>query len=151
MDVSFMNWERSKFQALPIHKEYRTLEQHCDYKYLLHLEGKTYSGRLKYLLLCGSPVIFAKIAGWEEFWYHLLTHQENIIILDSVDEVLLLNMTNYLLENSERASRIGINGRNLVLKYLNEQAIICYMRNMLLTYGKLVDYQVTKRDQVTVI
>jgi hypothetical protein len=151
MDVSFMNWERSEFQALPIHKEYRTLEQHCDYKYLLHLEGKTYSGRLKYLLLCGSPVIFAKIAGWEEFWYHLLTHQENIIILDSVDEVLLLNLTNYLLENSERASCIGINGRNLVLKYLNEQAIICYMRNVFLTYGKLVDYQVTKRDQVTVI
>jgi hypothetical protein len=58
-------------------------------------------------------------------------------------------MTNYLLENSERASRIGINGRNIVLKYLNEQAIICYMRNVLLAYSKLVDYQVTKRDGVT--
>jgi hypothetical protein len=149
MDVSFMNWQRSGFLGLSKHKEYRTLEQHCNYKYLLHLEGNTFSGRLKYLLLCGSPVIFAKINGWEEFWYHLLKHQESIFILDTLDEMLLLNMTNYLLENSELASRIGINGRNIVLKYLNEQAIICYMRNVLLAYNKLVDYQVTKRDRVT--
>jgi len=143
MDVSFMSWQKSEFPGLSTHKEYRTLEQHCNYKYLLHLEGNTFSGRLKYLLLCGSPVIFAKINGWEEFWYHLLKHQENIIILDSSDEILLLNMTNYLFENSEQASRIGINGRNIVLKYLNEQAIICYMRNVLFAYNKLVDYQVT--------
>jgi len=150
MDISFMNWQRSGFLGISVHKQYRTLEQHCNYKYLLHLEGNTFSGRLKYLLLCGSPVIFAKIDGWEEFWYHLLKHQENIIILDSLDEALLLNMTNYLFENSERASRIGMNGRNIVLKYLNEQAVICYMRNVLLAYSKLVDYQVAKHDRAIV-
>ena len=116
MDVSFMDWRGTGFLRLSRHKEYRTLEQHCDYKYLLHLEGNTFSGRLKYLLLCGSPVIFVKVNGWEEFWYHLLQHQENIILLDKVDEVLLMNTTNYLLENPERASRIGINGQNTVLK-----------------------------------
>ncbi|CAF3840972.1 unnamed protein product [Rotaria sp. Silwood1] len=150
MDVSFMDWQIPEFLNRSTHKEYRTLEQHCNYKYLLHLEGNTFSGRLKYLLICASPVIFLKINGWEEFWYHLLKHKENIIILDSVSEASLLNMTNYLLENSERASHIGINGRNLVLKYLNEQAIICYMRNVLLTYSKLINYQVTKHNLATV-
>jgi hypothetical protein len=144
MDVSFMEWQGSKF-----HPQYRTLEQHCDYKYLLHLEGNTFSGRLKYLLLCSSPVIFAQIDGWEEFWYHLLKHQENIIILNSRDEAQLLNMTSYLLTDSERASRIGINGQNIILKYLNEQAIICYIRNVLLAYSKLIDYQVTKHEKAT--
>lgn len=149
MDVAFMDWRGTGYLRLSMHKEYRTLEEHCDYKYLLHLEGNTFSGRLKYLLLCGSPVIFVKLNGWEEFWYHLLQHQENILLLEKSDDVLLMNTTKYLLENPERASRIGINGQNTVLKYLNEQAIICYMRNVLLAYSRLIDYQVTKRDHAT--
>jgi hypothetical protein len=151
MDISFMNWKGHGFLGFSTHKQYRTLEQHCDYKYLLHLEGNTFSGRLKYLLLCGSPItcIFAKTDEWEEFWYHLLKHKRNIILIDSHNETLLLNMTNYLIENSERASQIGINGRNIVLKYLNQQAIICYMRNVLQAFSKLINYQVIKRDKAT--
>ena len=150
MDGSFMDWQGVGLLRLTRHKQYRTLEQHCDYKYLLHLEGNTFSGTLKYLLLCGSPVIFAKIDGREEFWYHLLKHQENIITLELINEALLLNLTNYLLENSAEALRIGLNGRNTVLQYLNEQAIICYMKNVLFAYNKLVDYQVVKHENATV-
>jgi hypothetical protein len=44
--------------ALAPSTTYKTLEQHCNYKYLLHQEGYTYSSRLKYILLCGSTVVF---------------------------------------------------------------------------------------------
>ena len=41
------------------------------WRYLMHMPGNGYSARLKYLLMCGSPVIFP-YGGLEEFWYHLL-------------------------------------------------------------------------------
>lgn len=36
--------------------------QHCSYRYLLHLDGVTNSDRLKYLLACGSAVIWLREA-----------------------------------------------------------------------------------------
>ncbi len=55
-----MDWQESGFLRRRLHNEYRTLEEHCNHKYLLHLEGNTFSGRLKYLLLCASPVIYVQ-------------------------------------------------------------------------------------------
>ena len=45
------------------------------------MSGVGYSARLKYLMLCGSPVIFPHKGYWEynEFWYHLLKDKENIV------------------------------------------------------------------------
>ena len=40
-------------------------------RYLLHLPGHGYSARLKYLLLCGSPVIYYD-NHMDEFYYHIL-------------------------------------------------------------------------------
>ena len=56
------------------------LPEHCRYKYLLNWPGHTYSARLKSLLLCGSVVIFPD-NGWYEFYYPLLRHGENIIMM----------------------------------------------------------------------
>lgn len=33
------------------------MDDHCGYKYLFHVEGFAYSGRLKYILQCKSVVI----------------------------------------------------------------------------------------------
>ena len=57
------------------------LPEHCRYKYLLNWPGHTYSARLKSLLLCGSVVIFPD-NGWYEFYYPLLRHGENIIMME---------------------------------------------------------------------
>ena len=34
-----------------------SLRDHCRYQYLVNIGGATYSARLKYLMLCGSPII----------------------------------------------------------------------------------------------
>ena len=49
---------------------------------LLHLSGVAYSARLKFLMLCGSPVVFPHRGYWEfqEFWFHMLKDRENIIL-----------------------------------------------------------------------
>ena len=51
-------------------------------RYLLHMSGVTYSTRLRYLLLCGSPVIFPHKGEHEhvEFWQHLLKDRHNIVL-----------------------------------------------------------------------
>ena len=54
----------------------------CLSRYLLHLSGVTYSTRLKYLLLCGSAVIFPHKREHEhvEFWQHLVKDRHNIVL-----------------------------------------------------------------------
>ena len=51
-------------------------------RYLLHLSGVAYSSRLKYLLLCGSAVVFPHKGEHEhvEFWQHLLKDRHNIVL-----------------------------------------------------------------------
>ncbi|CAF1450372.1 unnamed protein product [Adineta ricciae] len=71
LDIQFMDWNLSSIS--PRHSEnFKTIQQFCEYQYLLHQEEWSYSNRLKYLLLCGSPVVFAHFREWEEYWYHLL-------------------------------------------------------------------------------
>lgn len=44
------------------HKCYMTFEQQCKYKYLLNSASIGYANKLKYLLLCGSVVIYVQVA-----------------------------------------------------------------------------------------
>lgn len=48
-----------------------TQDQHCQYKFPIHTEGYTYSGRLKYLQLCNSAPI-AHHLKWIEHHHHLM-------------------------------------------------------------------------------
>ena len=48
-----------------------TLLDQCKHQFLVHLEGWTYSSRLKYLMLCGSPVFLAP-RRFNEWWYAAL-------------------------------------------------------------------------------
>lgn len=48
-----------------------TQAQHCQYKFPIHTEGYTYSGRLKYLQLCNSAPV-AHHLQWIEHHHHLM-------------------------------------------------------------------------------
>ena len=51
--VSDLDWgDREQVNKLLL-----TPEQHCDYKFLAHVEGLAYSGRLKYLTQCRSVIV----------------------------------------------------------------------------------------------
>jgi hypothetical protein len=142
MDIAPMNWYGPKnFLALEHSVTYKTLEEHCNYKYLLHQEGVSYSSRIKYLLLCGSPVIYPIIDDWEEYWYHLLQNDTNIIFIKANGtEKMLENTINYLKQHEDKAKNIGQRGQQLVLHYLSEQAITCYWWKLIHEYAKLFEY-----------
>ena len=147
LDIEFMEWKPSKLS--PHHSEnFKTIQQFCHYKYLLHQEGMSYSNRFKYLLLCGSPVIFAHIYKWEEYWYHLLKHDYNVLVFqDRGNEALFKNLTKAIMVDDVKAKFIGGNGRALVERYLSEQAVLCYFRNVLIKYAKLFIYKPKKHPK----
>lgn len=57
---------------MPDTKQYCiTQDQHCQYKFPIHTEGFTYSGRLKYLQLCNSAPIVHELK-WIEHHHRLM-------------------------------------------------------------------------------
>ncbi|UJR16898.1 hypothetical protein I4U23_003796 [Adineta vaga] len=143
MDLAPVSWQKGiDGLAYKASFSYKTLEEHCNYKYLAHLEGSSYSSRLKYLLLCGSPVVYAPIQYWEEYWYHLLKDGENIVFFESAGNEGAFNKTlEFLMQNEEKAKEIGRKGQQLVQDYLNEHAVSCYWWKLLKEYAKLLGYK----------
>ncbi|CAF1656072.1 unnamed protein product, partial [Adineta ricciae] len=141
IDIKEIHWKKNiKGFPFDLSNSFTKLENHCHYKYLAHLEGNSYSARLKYLLLCASPVIHSPIQNWQEFWYHLLINQTNILFYQT--NPLAFNQTIHLLTSNQTLSQqIGQNGQNLVKKYLNEHAINCYWWKLIQQYSKLISYK----------
>ena len=46
------------------------------------------AARLKYLLACGSVVVMPA-SPWQEFWYHLLRHTENMLVVEQGERAAL--------------------------------------------------------------
>jgi len=57
-----------------------SLPEHCQFKYLLDIEGVGWSGRLKYLCFTGR-VLFINDRPYKEFWMDGLVDGENCIIV----------------------------------------------------------------------
>ena len=67
-DLKLMEWVSNTLEGNNAANGCVTMHDHCDHRFLLHLQGNTYSSRLKYLLLCGS-VVFMPQQEFEEWWY----------------------------------------------------------------------------------
>jgi hypothetical protein len=119
---------------------YATLQDHCQYKYLLHLAGNNYSSRMKYLLACGSIVFFMEDPNIE-FYYHALTHMKHIVKVKSFEEIKA--HIAYFESNVTAAEEIAHNARQFVLENLNPAMITCYVAELLQQYANLVRYPIT--------
>jgi Glycosyl transferase family 90 len=67
-DVVALDWHNKE----SITNDLKSMPEHCQYKYLAHTEGNSYSGRLKYLQACRSVVIAHKM-DWMQH-HHPLMH-----------------------------------------------------------------------------
>lgn len=85
-DVEALRWdttaasssdERTASNALPI-------EDFCRYKYVLHTEGVTYSGRFQFLQMCESVVLTPPI-GWMQHTTHLVKPLFSYSLFDKND------------------------------------------------------------------
>ncbi|KAH8692488.1 glycosyl transferase family 90-domain-containing protein [Phaeosphaeriaceae sp. PMI808] len=113
------------------------IAEHCRYQFLIHTEGRSYSGRGKYLLNCGSVVIRHK-AEWVEPHSHLFMlsgpHQ-NVVEVER-DFSDLKEKVGRLLRDPQRAQAIANNSINTFRdRYLTPAAEACYWRQLFLSWA----------------
>lgn len=68
----------------PTHQAFVSLHDHAKWKYLLHISGRSYAARLKYLLASNSVVLYVKkkdMYEYNEFWYGYLKDNINCIVI----------------------------------------------------------------------
>eukprot|EP00887_Chlorella_sp_A99_P005964 scaffold29.g5964.t1 len=142
LDVRLVNWSSVEERALFV-----PLVDHCQHRLLLHLPGNSYAARLKYLLACGSAVVFAA-NGYEEFWYHLLEPGSNYFKTEEVDEYNagfhLAEVAAWLQANDAEAERAGRAAAELAVATLAPAMVAEYWRRLLGAWRRLQSYNATQ-------
>lgn len=114
-----------------------SLPDHCQYKFAVHTEGTTWSGRLKYLLSCHSVVLIHTLS-WTTHLYHLLEssgmYQNYQWVHDgwsNLDQVM-----EDLLNDDDKARRIADNAAFTFRdRYMTPAAQTCYWRRLFKTWS----------------
>ena len=105
----------------------------CRYMFLVHTEGRSWSGRLKFLLNCDSVPIVHDL-DWTAEFYHLLIPDgpdQNYIPVDK-DFSNLEERVKYFLEHPNQAQRIADNAvATFRSRYTSPAAEACYWRRMI--------------------
>ncbi|BGP44545.1 hypothetical protein JCM10450v2_000359 [Rhodotorula kratochvilovae] len=128
--ISDLDWSDRE----TVKKELLTPEQHCDYKFLAHVEGLAYSGRLKYLTQCRSVIIAHKMKYVQHF-HHLFnadssSPSQNLVISPGHNFDELPSVMASLLADDARARRIADNSYAFWRHWLSMGSVACYHRRL---------------------
>ena len=121
------------------------MAEHCRFKFLAHIEGATYSARLKYLQYCNS-VIVTHEPQWTTPLSHLLRSEgvEQNVVITGKDFTGVNNVMEDLLMNHEKAKKIARNSQELFgRKYGRLGPEVCYWRQLMRGYYSVMapDFQ----------
>jgi hypothetical protein len=109
------------------------IEDFCRFAFLVHTEGRSWSGRLKYLLNCESVTLIHELE-WTAHYYHLLNpegHDQNYVPVER-DFSDLGDKVQYYMNNPRKAQRIADNGiATFRGRYLTLAAEACYWRRLI--------------------
>ena len=137
--VRVIDWDDEndiKYNLLPI-------EDHCRYMFVAHTEGRSFSGRGKYLLNCRSVVISHPLV-WREAHHAALIASgpdANYIELEH-DFADLSKKLDFLIDNPLVAERIADNAvRTFRDRYLTPAAESCYWRHLVRQYAAGCDFE----------
>lgn len=116
-----------------------SMPEHCKYKFAVHTEGTTWSGRLKYLLSCHSTIIIHPLS-YTTHLYHLLKAggpDQNYVQVDSEWKGLSAAMDDLLRDNA-KARRIADNAAAIFRdQYFTPAAQICYFRQLFQVWSEM--------------
>ncbi|KAB8068400.1 glycosyl transferase family 90-domain-containing protein [Aspergillus leporis] len=137
--IRVIDWDDEKdirFNLLP-------MEDHCRYMFLAHTEGRSFSGRGKYLLNCRSVVISHKLV-WREAHHAALISsgpEANYVEVER-DFSDLDRKIEFLIDNPEAAERIANNAVETFRdRYLTPAAESCYWRHLIRQYASSSDFE----------
>ncbi|KAF1967241.1 hypothetical protein BU23DRAFT_660380 [Bimuria novae-zelandiae CBS 107.79] len=116
-----------------------SMVDHCSHQFLIRTEGRSYSGRAKYLLNCESITIMHK-SEWIELHQSVLELSgpgQNFIQVER-DFSDLESKVQELLQNSEFAKRIARNSAKTFRdRYLTPAAQACYWRQLIRSWAEV--------------
>lgn len=128
-DVKALDWKDKDSMA----NDLKSMPEHCQYKYLAHTEGNSYSGRLKYLQSCKSVVVAHKM-DWIQHHHPLMQSsgpRQNFVQVGRDYEDLVGNMS-WLQTHDKDAERIASNSvMTFRERYLTPAAEVCYWRTLI--------------------
>ena len=110
-----------------------SMDAHCQYRFLAHTEGNSYSGRLKYLQNCRS-VIVAHTMDWIQHYQHLMrsSGSEQNYVEVRMDFSDLESTMKMLLATPEKAKKIADKSvMTFRERYLTPAAEVCYWRRLI--------------------
>lgn len=134
-DVVSLDWRKKQSMA----EDLKTMDQHCEYKYLAHTEGVSYSGRLKYLQNCRSVVIAHQLE-WIQHHHPLLRSsgpEQNYVEVDRSWKTLEATIK-HLRDNQKEAEQIA--DRMVTTfrdRYLTPAAETCYWRKLIRSWAEV--------------
>ena len=113
----------------------------CQSQFLLYMAGNTWSSRMKKLLLCNSTVVVHP-SPFVGFWWHLLQHNQNVIIMDAIEKPghatrQLNEVMTGLRSNETLARAIAAEGQRIAMDVLTLDNALDYWHHLLWEYSKL--------------
>ncbi|PLB51292.1 DUF821 domain protein [Aspergillus steynii IBT 23096] len=124
-DVKELDWGRKD--------NFMTMEDHCRYRYIAHVEGRSYSASLKYRQACMSVVIAHKLQFIQHHHYLLVSSgpDQNFVEVER-DFTDLSDKMQHLLDDPALSERIANNSvATFRDRYLTPAAETCYWRKLL--------------------
>ncbi|KAF2638290.1 hypothetical protein P280DRAFT_471405 [Massarina eburnea CBS 473.64] len=116
-----------------------SMVDHCGHRFLIHTEGRSYSGRGKYLLNCDSITIMHK-KEWIEPHHNVLVASgpdQNFVEVERNFSDLESKMEN-LLKNQTQAKLIAQNSvKTFRDRYLTPAAQACYWRQLIRSWAEV--------------
>ncbi|PYH97421.1 endoplasmic reticulum-resident kdel protein [Aspergillus ellipticus CBS 707.79] len=128
------------------------MEDHCQYKFIAHVEGRSYSASLKYRQACNSVIVAHKLQYIQHHHYLLVSDgpNQNYVEVER-DFSDLSDKLEPLLTNPSLAERIANNSvRTFRERYLTKAAEACYWRRLFEGYGSVWNSSVpvwSEKDQ----
>ncbi|RDW72790.1 hypothetical protein BP6252_06697 [Coleophoma cylindrospora] len=127
---------------------YMSAADQCNYMFVAHAEGRSYSGSLKYRQICDSVVIIHKMQ-WIQHSHYLFVASgpdQNYVEVER-DFSDLDAVMEHFISHPEEAQRIADNSiRTFRERYLTMAAEACYWRSLLKAWSS-VSFEPDKFDQ----
>ena len=117
-----------------------SLEDHCQYKYLVNFRGVAASFRFKHLFLCHSLVLHVG-QDWLEFFYPALKPWIHYVPVQSdASQEDLNDLIEFLIDHEDISEKIADQGFNFVKKWLNMKDVENYWLTLIDEYVKKLDF-----------
>jgi hypothetical protein len=139
-DVKSLDWHNEDSMK----NDLKSMDEHCQYKFLAHTEGNSYSARLKYLRNCRSVIVAHKLE-WMEFFHPLMKKdgpEQNYVEVDRNFNNLEKKMKELVEKKGEVEAIADRSVKVFRERYLTPAAETCYWRKLIWGWREVMGFEV---------